>query len=273
MKALALLALLAGCNALFGEDVQVVEEPCAMPLPPCGASAVPVAGDWDGDHHASPGLFDAGRWCITNRRAAGAVCLDFRWGAAGDTPLVGDWSGRGADSAGWFRDTRWSLRDARDGDPAEFGWGNAAMTAVVGDWDARGADTPGGARGVATGVVWSLSNHNSGGGVDHEFGWGPIGAAIYLVGDWDGDGRDTPAWYRAGRWVFSNVNSGGGIASEFTWGSADDVPVVGDWDGDGFDTIGLYRDGTWTLADDHVDTLDGTQGPAAAQPFRWGRDP
>jgi hypothetical protein len=267
---IALAAALAGCNSIYGRTVTLAPEPCAAPLPPCAVTAQPVVGDWDGDDRDTPGLFDQGRWCITNRREAGDVCVGFRWGAAGDTPIVGDWNGDGGSSPGWFNATRWSLKDAdRDGNPADFGWGVRTMQPVAGDWDGRGRDTPGGAQDAGDGVAWSLSNHNSGGGVDHMFGWGAAGT-IRLVGDWDGNGTDTPAWYRNGTWTFSNVNSGGGVAATFQWGGPDDTPLVGDWDGDGFDTVGLYRNGAWSLSDLHIAVLSGTQGPAEVSTFRWG---
>jgi hypothetical protein len=265
-----LLAVLTGCNAIYGTTVTLLPEPCAMPLPPCSADAQPVVGAWDGNGTATPGLFDNGRWCITNRRQAGDVCLDLRWGTTGDTPIVGDWNGDGVSSAGWFNTTRWSLMDAdAHGNPADFGWGVSTMHPIAGDWDHRGRDTPGGVEDVTGGVAWSLSDHNSGGGVDHSFGWGAQGA-IHLVGDWDGNGTDTPALYRAGTWTFSNVNSAAGVAASFEWGGPDDVPIVGDWDGDGFTTVGLYRDGAWTLSDVHISELNGTLGPTEVTTFRWG---
>ena len=221
---------LPGCNLLFGTDVHLFADagPCGATavLAACGADSIPVAGDWDGDGKDSPGLFDKGRWCITNRQAAGPVCEERRWGAAGDTPLVGDFDGDGIDSPGWFRDTRWNLDDANaQGDPADFGWGTTSMRPFAGNWGNRSFDTPGG---VIAGSQWNwyLSDHNSGGGVDHNFMFGAGGIA--LVGDWNGDGIDTPAVFVAGSWTFSNQVGGGGPILHIDWGADGDAPLAGD---------------------------------------------
>jgi hypothetical protein len=270
------IAALPACNSLFGRDVHLADGgfaggvQCSMQAAPCAASSVPVAGDWDGDGRDAPGLFDNGRWCITNTRAPSDVCA-LQWGAAGDTPVVGDWNGDGCDSPGWYRDAFWSLESAgAGGEAAEFGWGTSGELPVAGDWDGRRYDTPGRARDFSEHLAWALSNHNSSGGIDHEFTWG-VEHATPLVGDWDGNGTDTPASYVDGLWTFSNVNAGGGLdAATFRWGSPGDIPIAGDWNGDGFDTVGLYRDGTWMLADDRIETIAGSGGPLVVTTFRWG---
>jgi len=115
---------LAACNLIVGSDVELnvpdapvivdpqpdapmtvadapaTEAPDAIvitacgttqPLAPCRATSIAVVGDWDGDRKATPGLYDEGRWCITNTRGPGPVCQFFQWGAAGFDPVVGDW--------------------------------------------------------------------------------------------------------------------------------------------------------------------------------------
>ena len=274
-RAACAIAALTACNSLFGSDVHLVDggsggPQCSKGAEPCAASAVPVAGDWNGDGMDTPGLFDNGRWCITNVSGPGDVC-DLRWGAAGDTPVVGDWNGDRFDSPGWYLDGFWNLQGAgAGGEAAGFGWGSSPEQPVAGDWDGRGHDTPGSARGFSEHLSWALSNRNSSGGVDYNFTFGVEGA-IPLVGDWDGNGTDTPASFIDGLWTFSNVNAQGGPdAASFRWGSPGDIPIVGDWNGDGFDTVGLYRDGTWMLADDRIETIAGSGGPLAVTTFRWG---
>ncbi|HMG23284.1 MAG TPA: hypothetical protein VK607_18245, partial [Kofleriaceae bacterium] len=145
------------------------------------------------------------------------------------------------------------------------------MLPLAGDWERLGHDTPGGVRDSAATLAWTLSNHNSSGGIDLQFTWG-VSGTVRVVGDWDGNGTDTPAWFRDGVWTFSNVNTIGGTAATFRWGRAGDIPLAGDWDGDGFDTVGLYRDGEWSLSDDHVAALHGTTDAAHATAFRWGTE-
>jgi hypothetical protein len=282
------LGALPACNAIFGRDVHlgdggpdgpgagsdgpVVPEVCATPLAACSSLSVPVVGDWDGNGSDTPGLFDQGRWCYTNARAAGDVCQATVWGAARDLPVVGDWDGDGVDTPGVFLQGDWSLADAEPGDAsADFAWGTINTLPLAGDWEARGRDTPGTTSNVGSGITWELSNRNSSGGVDHEFKWGSNGT-IRLVGDWDGNGTDTPATYDEGVWSFSNLNAIGGIAATFAWGEPGDVPIVGDWDGDGFDTVGLYRDGEWLLTDQRIDALNGSTKEPVYTRFRWGAE-
>jgi hypothetical protein len=280
--AIAVAGALAGCNAIFGRDVHLADgggvgsrppvtpEPCAAPLPLCSQLSLPVVGDWDGNGTDTPGLFDNGRWCITNRQKAGDVCIEYMLGTREDTPVVGDWNGDGVDTPGWFHELRWYLTEAEpDGDPADFSWGGAGVDPLSGDWDGQGRDTPGSTLEVAGTTEWTMSNHNAAGGNDYQFRWGATDV-VRLVGDWDGNGTQTPAWFRAGTWTFTNVNAGDGPTVEFHWGANGDIPLVGDWDGDGFDTVGRYDDGTWSLSNEHVDTLAGSSGPTAITSFDWG---
>ena len=135
---------------------------------------------------------------------------------------------------------------------------------VSGDWDGNGTKTPGLYN--ARTHEWLLSNHNSGGGVDHDFGWGG-GTQVPVVGDWNGDGIDTPGLYNPTThvWTLSNHNSGGGVDAQFGWGGGDQAPVAGDWNGDGIDTPGLYNLTThvWTLSNHN------SGGGVDAQ-FGWG---
>lgn len=284
--AIAIAGALPGCNALFGRDVRLADDggdggvgsdapgnpaTCAAPREPCSGSALPVAGDWDGDGRDSPGLFDRGRWCITNARAAGDVCDDYVWGASTDEPVVGDWNGDGTDTPGTFDAGRWLLQDARtDGSTADFSWGFRDLEPLSGDWTKRGHDTPGGVDDTGPNMSWELSNRNGPGTIDFDFEWGS--GRFRMVGDWDGNGTDTPATFEDGAWEFSNANSAGGVAASFRWGDETHRPIVGDWDGDGVDTVGLYRSGMWLLTDVHIDELHGTTGPVTFNMFRWGTE-
>ena len=284
----AIALALTGCNALFGRDVRLSDdaavggdardaasttpELCATPLPLCSQSAVPVAGDWDGNGTDTPGLFEDGRWCITNQLKMGDVCIEQTWGAPGDLPLVGDWDGDGVDTPGTYRDLRWYLNDAdAAGKPADFSWGDPDIVPLAGDWDGLGHDSPGGAIEVAGTTAWTMTNHNAVSGNDHAFRWGSSNVTR-LVGDWDGNGTHTPAWFRDGVWRFNNTHGDGPAMLGFRWGNIGYVPLVGDWDGDGVDTVGLYRDGEWQLSNEHINTLDGSDGPTAIITFRWGTD-
>jgi hypothetical protein len=282
--AIAVAGALTGCNAIFGREVHLADgggagddapgasETCAAPLPVCAATSRPVVGDWDGNGTDTPGLYDDGRWCVTNAQKDGAVCVEYTWGERGQLPVAGDWNGDGVDTPGVFSDQHWDLQDAEPGgQPAGFSWGLVGMLPLVGDWDRQGLDTPGGIRNLTGNTQWQLSNHSGSGGVDHQFVWGTAGQ-IDLVGDWDGNGTDTPAAFENGVWRFSNVNTNGGVAATFRWGSSTDLPIVGDWDGDGFDTVGLYRNGMWSLSNEHVSALNGSSGPTAITPFHWGTE-
>jgi hypothetical protein len=135
---------------------------------------------------------------------------------------------------------------------------------LSGDWNGDGIKSPGLYN--ARTHEWILSNHNSGGGVDFDFGWGG-GTQVPVVGDWDGNGTDTPGLYNPVThvWTLSNHNSGGGVDAQFGWGGGTQVPVVGDWNGDGIDTPGLYNPAThvWTLSNHN------SGGGVDAQ-FGWG---
>jgi len=67
-----------------------------------GAGWTPVAGDWDGDGLASPGVVSPeGVWYLKNTRAGGAPEIaPFAFGAPGWLPVVGDWNGDGITSIG-----------------------------------------------------------------------------------------------------------------------------------------------------------------------------
>jgi len=136
--------------------------------------------------------------------------------------------------------------------------------ALSGDWDGDGTRTPG-LYNVRT-HHWLLSNHNAGGGVDHDFTWGS-GADVPVVGDWDGNGTDTPGLVNLSThvWTLSNANAAHGVDRQFAWGGGLEVPVAGDWNGDGVATPGFYNpvSHVWTLS--NVNAAHGVD-----YQFAWG---
>jgi hypothetical protein len=135
---------------------------------------------------------------------------------------------------------------------------------LSGDWDGNGTRTPG-FYNVRT-HRWILSNHNSGGGVDADFGWGG-GDQLPVVGDWDGNGTTTPGLYNPQThvWTLSNFNAAHGVDAQFGWGGDGGLPIAGDWDGDGHASIGLFFPATrrWVLANHN-------SGGGVDADFGWG---
>lgn len=203
-----------------------------------------IAGDWDGDGRAEPGVFADGIWTLSVKGEK----LSFRFGRQGDAPLVGDWDGDGRDSVGVRRGRTWLLSDKRERGAADysFSYGTVADKAVTGDWDGDGRDGVG----VYRGRRWLLSDSASAGPAKHDFAYGASGDTP-VAGDWNGDGRDDIGVRRSQRWYLRTGLSAGPPRLEFNFGSASDTPVVGDWGKLGSDTVGVRRaaTGIWYVAD------------------------
>lgn len=119
VDAAALAVALAGCNALFGQDVRLSDdasvggdapdgssttpELCATPLPPCSPTAVPVVGDWDGNGTDTVGLHRGASFFLRNSNASGNADLVALYGNGGDRGVAGDWDGNGSSGIGVYR--------------------------------------------------------------------------------------------------------------------------------------------------------------------------
>ncbi len=157
-----------------------------------GSSAMPVAGDWDGDGKWSVGAFapSRGDWNLRNELTGGLPDAgSFLFGALGSKPVAGDWDGDGAFSQGVIEpDGTWKLKNVKaTGTPDfTFAYGAFADQHVVGDWDGNGTWTPGVLQDNGSGALsWKLRNSNSGGAPDiAPFAYG-ASTFLGLVGDPD----------------------------------------------------------------------------------------
>ncbi len=208
------------------------------------AGATVLACDWNGNGRDTPGVFEDGRWQLSNRRGGGGPYVTFTYGRAGDLPLCGDWNGNGRDTIAVVRDGTWHLRNSLTSGYADRSFHYGRVTRgdipIVGDWNRNGIDTPG----IIRDGEWHLRNSHSGGPGQIVFTYGRLTRGdLALVGDWNGDGRDTPGIVREGEWHLRNRLSGGPGQIVFTYGrvTKGDVPLTGDWTGDGRDTPAIVR--------------------------------
>ncbi len=175
-----------------------------------GTTAVPVAGDWNGDGQDDIGTFNpaTATWSLRYGTSAGAPDAGvFVFGKHGNLPVVGDWNGDGRDDIGVYDPVtaQWSLRygaSAGSANAGSFKFGAKHSIPVAGDWNGDGKD------GIGT--------------------FDP-GSATWTL-------RQTP-------------NSGSANAGTFKFGSKKTYPIVGDWNGDNKDGIGVVNvnTATWTL--------------------------
>jgi len=213
--------------------------------------AIPVRGDWNGDGFETPGLFENGRWRLSNG-LNGEIDIAFDYGRAGDLPVVGDWNGSGRDTVGVVRDDTWLLREDLSGGAADRSFRYGRVTRgdipIVGNWNGDGRDTIG----IIRDGEWHLRHSLSGGPGQTVFTYGRITRGdIALVGDWNADGRDTIGIIRDGEWHLRHSLSGGPGQTVFTYGRvlSGDVPVIGDWNGTGRSGVGIVRGSDWHLRD------------------------
>jgi PKD repeat protein len=116
-------------------------------------SAIPIAGDWDGDGKDSIGLYLEGKWYIANDINSTTWETTFNFGglplANGPFyPLVGDWDGDGKDTFGYYSATNWKWDLSNESIPTTNASPNiryiwkiqTANTPIVGDWDGDGKD-------------------------------------------------------------------------------------------------------------------------------------
>ena len=203
-----------------------------------------VAGDWDGNGSATPGVVRAGKWALRNTNTTGSANVAFSYGRATDRPVVGDWDGNGTATPGVIRSNTWHLRNTNSAGGANitFSYGRPTDRAIVGDWDGNGTATPG----VIRGNTWHLRNANSLGGASVSFSYGRS-TDRPVVGDWDGNGTVTPGVVRGNTWYLRNTNSPGAPDLTFTYGRPTDRPIAADWDANGTTTPAAIRANTWYL--------------------------
>jgi hypothetical protein len=109
---------------------------------------VPVAGDWNGDGIASPGVFRNGEWRLDEDGDGAFTPLDakVKFGAKGWQPVVGDWNGDGRDDLGIFHEGRWILdtngNRQIDPDDLRLQRGQKGDQPVAADFNGDGVDEP-----------------------------------------------------------------------------------------------------------------------------------
>lgn len=156
---------------------------------------MPLLADWNGDGVATPGVFAAGQWLITNAAIGRSTWEGFAsLGSDGDIPLTGNRDGDGKADIATFRDGIWNWRDST-GKQETYQFGERGDIPVVGDWNGDGIDEPG----VVRGSTWIVPRPNGEG--TRTFSFGQAGDTP-IAGDWDGDGKDGPGVVRGNqRWL------------------------------------------------------------------------
>jgi hypothetical protein len=180
---------------------------------------VPMAGDWDCDGIATPGLYRPadGYVYLRNSNSQGIADREFYFGNPGDVPLAGDFNGDGCDTVSLYRpaEGRFYVIDRLGSGAAglgradhDFYFGNPGDKAFTGDFDGDGVDEVGLHR-ESTGLVYLRLSHTTG-PADLRFIYGDPGDRL-VAGDWDGDGVDTVAVYRPsdGNWYIKLTNAEG----------------------------------------------------------------
>jgi murein DD-endopeptidase MepM/ murein hydrolase activator NlpD len=152
----------------------------------------PIAGDWDGDGLANPGVRTPSTRTFTLRTPAGLTSIVL--GGVKDLAITGDWDGDGRTDVGVRRARKpvWLLRMG-DGTISRARFGLVADLPITGDWDGDGKTDLGTYdRATSTftlrlvgadGLAWTAQV--------------PFGTSgdLPVTGDWDGDGRtDVGTW-------------------------------------------------------------------------------
>ena len=77
------------------------------------SEGMPLLADWNGDGVATPGVFTAGQWLITNAAVGRSSWEGFAsLGSTGDIPLTGNRDDDGKADIATFRDGIWNWRDS-----------------------------------------------------------------------------------------------------------------------------------------------------------------
>lgn len=202
---------------------------------------LPIAGDWNGDGVATPGLYrqSDGFFYSRNSNSTGIADAECFAGNPEDVPVVGDWDGDGDDNLGIYRPSEqkfYLFTITCTGSPMgaaqiELLFGNPGDKPVAGDWDGDGIDEPGLHR-ESTGFFYWRNTLDTGIASGEIFFGDP--ADRFASGDWGiVDNIDTPAVFRPSNLVFyfRHTLSQGIADSQFTWNSAGPgwLPVSGDF--------------------------------------------
>jgi hypothetical protein len=205
---------------------------------------LPIAGDWDGDGVATPGLYrqSDGFFYSRNSNSTGIADAECFAGNPEDVPVVGDWDGDGDDNLGIYRPSEqkfYLFTITCAGSPMgaaqiELLFGNPGDKPVAGDWDGDGIDEPGLHR-ESTGFFYWRDTLDTGIASGEIFFGDP--ADRFASGDWGiVDNIDTPSVFRPSNstFYFRHTLTQGIADSQFTWNAAGSgwLPVSGDFGND-----------------------------------------
>jgi len=201
---------------------------------------LPIAGDWDGDGIATPGLFrqSDGFFYARNSNTQGPADAECFAGNPSDIPIAGDWDGDGDDNLGIYRPSEqvfYLFTSTCTGSPMgaaqiSFLFGNPGDKPVAGDWDGDGVDEIGLHR-ESTGLFYWRNTLDTG-IADGTIFFGDPGDR-FVSGDWGiVDGKDTPAVFRPSNttFFFRHTLTQGNADSQFVFGQPGWLPVAGDFD-------------------------------------------
>jgi anionic cell wall polymer biosynthesis LytR-Cps2A-Psr (LCP) family protein len=216
---------------------------------------LPIAGDWDGDDVATPGLYrqSDGFFYARNSNTEGVADNSCFAGDPADVPIVGDWDGDGDDNLGIYRPSEqrfYLFTITCTGSPMgaaqiSLGFGNPGDQPVAGDWDGDGVDEIGLYR-ESTGFFYWRNTLDTGIATGEIFFGDP--GDRFVAGDWGVvDGIDTPAIFRPAALAFF-------LRFTLTQGVADDqfpipgagqgwLPVAGQWQPGGDRVVNLTLPG------------------------------
>jgi hypothetical protein len=191
---------------------------------------LPIAGDWDGNGTATPGLYRQadGFFYSRNSNTQGPADDECFAGDPSDVPVVGDWDGDGDDNLGIYRpsEQRFYLFTVTcTGSPMgaaqiSFLFGNPGDKPVAGDWDGDGIDEVGLHR-ESTGFFYWRNTLDTGIASGEIFFGDP--ADRFVSGDFGViDGTDTPALFRPSNltFFFRHTLTEGVADSQFVWAGA-----------------------------------------------------
>lgn len=166
---------------------------------------LPVAGDWDGNGYANPGIRSPEILSFRLRQPGPNQVI--AWGGKQGRPLAGDWDGDGLTDTGLWRPGKalFRLRSA-DGSIQRVTLGTPGSVPVAGDWNGDGRDDVG-VFDPAT-AKFTLHTRDAVGVATRTRTFGAPGD-VPVVGDWDGDGTtDLGTWTAATRTLTKQTPNG-----------------------------------------------------------------